>query len=142
MQAHVTLLAPFTPPEQLDPERIREAHDAVARFRSFAFRLPRTAYLDLGSRRVLYLAPEPPEPFVELINALVSRFPEHPPYGDPGVRPRPHVTVATSPDDVLLAQIEEAVRRELPISAVAAEAWVVEYGEDGRHVRSRMSFRR
>lgn len=138
MPAHVTLLAPFTPPHQLTAARIREVHDVLSAFQPFAFGLPRAAYFDLASRRVLYLKPEPAEPFVDIINALVRRFPEHPPYGSADLRPRPHLTVATSPDDVLLAEIEDAVRRALPISASASEAWIVEYGERGCLVRSRI----
>jgi hypothetical protein len=138
VQAHVTLLAPFTPPEQLTAERMREVHDVLVDFEPFEFGLRRAAYLDLGSRRVLYLQPEPAQPFVDLISALVGRFPEHPPYGDPDLRPLPHLTVATSPDDALLAQIEKAVQRELPISAKATEACVIEYGQDGCRIRSRI----
>jgi hypothetical protein len=138
MPAHVTLLAPFTPPEQLGAGRISEVRDVLAPFRRFQFELPRTAYFDLGSRRVLYLQPEPAEPFAEMIHALVRRFPEHPPYGRADLGPLPHLTVATSSDDALLAEIEDAVRPALPISASAADAWIVEYGERGCLVRSRI----
>jgi 2'-5' RNA ligase len=138
MPAHVTLLAPFTPPEQLVPQRIQSVSDVLTAFRPFDFELMEAAYLDLGSRRVLYLRPEPAGPFVELIDALVGAFPEHPPYGTPGLEPLPHVTVATSPDDVLLARIEAAVRPALPIRATAAEAWVVEYGDEGCRTAGRI----
>jgi hypothetical protein len=131
MPAHVTLLAPFTPPEQLDPPRLRAVAEALAGFRQFEFELTEAAYFDLGSRRVLYLRPEPASPFVDLIGALVSAFPEHPPYGTPGLVPRPHLTVASSPDDALLARVDAAVQPALPISATAREARVVEYGEVG-----------
>ena len=40
----------------------------IAAFQPFDFELAETSYLDLGSRRVLYLRPEPGEPFVDLIN--------------------------------------------------------------------------
>jgi hypothetical protein len=141
MQAHVTLLAPFTAPDRLVVGRIQEVRESLEDFRQFDFELAGTRYLDLGSRRVLYLRPEPVEPFVELIDALVGRFPEHPPYGDPDIQPIPHLTVATSPDDSLLAEIEEAVQTELPISARAIEVWIVEYGEGGCHIRSRIRLR-
>jgi 2'-5' RNA ligase len=139
MPAHITLLAPFAPPGQLVAGRTREVSVVLAGFQPFEFELRRAVYFDLGSRRVLYLQPEPAEPFVDLINSLVASFPEHPPYGDAELRPRPHLTVATSPDDALLAQIEDAVRRELPISGRASEAWIVEYGDDGCQIRSRIT---
>ncbi len=77
MQAHITLLAPFTPPEQLVAGRIREVRDVLAEFQRFEFELADAAYLDLGCRRVLYLRPEPAGPFVDLISGRqeVSRAP-------------------------------------------------------------------
>jgi 2'-5' RNA ligase len=140
MQAHVTLLAPFTPPDQLGAGRMREVRDALAGFEPFDFELRETAYLGLSTRRVLYLRPEPSEPFLDLIEALRESFPEHPPYGEPSLKPIPHVTVATTPDDRLLERIERAIRPELPIEARAAEALIVEYGDDGCRTRSRIAF--
>lgn len=139
MHAHVTLLAPFTPPDQLVAGRMREVRDVLAAFQPFDFKLAATSYLDLGSRRVLYLRPEPGEPFLDLIDALVERFPEHPPYGRRRLRPVPHLTVATSPDQRLLNQIERAVQPELPIAASANDALVVEYGERGCRIRSHIT---
>ena len=139
MRAHVTLLAPFTKPDQLVAGRVREVREILAPFVPFDFELTETGYFDLGSRRVLYLRPDPAEPFLDLINALVEGFPEHPPYGDSTLEPIPHVTIATTSDDRLLKRIEHAVRPRLPITARADEAWVVEYGEHGCHTRSRIS---
>jgi hypothetical protein len=141
MQAHVTLLAPFTSPEQLAAGRMREVREVLRDFDAFDFELTSSGYLDMGSRRVLYLRPEPVERFVDIIDALVDRFPEHPPYGKSGLEPIPHLTVATSPDDALLERIELAVQSELPIAAAATEAWIVEYGEGRCDIRSRIAFR-
>jgi hypothetical protein len=141
MQAHVTLLAPFTPPELLVAGRIREVREILRGFDAFHFELVSPAYLDLGARRVLYLRPDPGEPFVRMIEALAARFPEHPPYGNASLEPIPHVTVATSADDVLLKRIELAVQPGLPIAAAATEAWIVEYGEGRCDIRSRIVFR-
>ena len=52
--------------------------------------------------------------------------------------PVPHLTVATSPDHGLLSQIEQAVQSELPIAARARDVLVVEYGEGGCRIRSRV----
>jgi 2'-5' RNA ligase superfamily len=136
MQAHVTLLAPFTPPEQLAAGRIREVGEVLREFEAFDFELASCGYFDMGPRRVLYLRPEPAERF-----ALVGRFPEHPPHGQAGLEPIPHLTVATSSDDALLQRIELAVQSELPIAAAATEAWIVESGEGRCDIRSRIAFR-
>jgi 2'-5' RNA ligase len=141
MQAHVTLLAPFTRPEQLVAGRIREVREVLRDFEAFDFELTSTSYLGLASRRVLYLRPEPGERFVEMTAALVRRFPEHPPYGKADLDPVPHLTVATSADDALLEGIEAAVQAELPIAARATEAWVVEYGDGRCDIRSRIGLR-
>jgi 2'-5' RNA ligase len=140
MQAHVTLLAPFTRPEQLVAGRMHAVREVLGAFEAFDFDLVSTAYLDLASRRVLYLRPQPGERFVEMIDALAGRFPEHPPYGNADLDPVPHLTVATSDDEALLGGIEAAVQTELPIAAVATEAWIVEYGGSGCHIRSRIEF--
>jgi 2'-5' RNA ligase len=141
MQAHVTLLAPFTRPEQLVAGRMREVREVLRDFETFDFELISTGYFGPASRRVLYLRPEPGERFIEMIDALVRCFPEHPPYGNAGLEPVPHLTVATSADDALLEGIEAAVQTELPIAAAATEAWIVEYGEGDCHIRSRIRLR-
>jgi 2'-5' RNA ligase len=140
MPAHVTLLAPFTRPEQLVAGRMREVCEVLRDFEAFDFELISTGYLDLASRRVLYLRPEPGKRFVEMIAALVRRFPEHPQYGNADLDPVPHLTVATPADGALLEGIEAAVQTELPIGATATEAWIVEYGDGGCHIRSRIEF--
>jgi len=42
---------------------------------------------------VLWLAPEPDDPFRELIDAVWRSFPQHPPYGGAPGAPIPHLTV-------------------------------------------------
>jgi hypothetical protein len=43
MQAHITLLAPFTSPDHLVAGRIREVRDVLEDFQSFAFELAATS---------------------------------------------------------------------------------------------------
>ena len=43
---------------------------------------------------VLWLAPEPAEPFVAMTEAMVDRFPDHPPYSGLFDEITPHLTVA------------------------------------------------
>jgi hypothetical protein len=68
---------------------------------------------------VVYLAPEPAEPFVELTRALWRRFPGWPPYG--GVHPTitPHLTVAWHEK---LDEAETDVASRLPVRGCAREA--------------------
>ena len=141
MQAHVTLLAPFTRPEQLVAGRMREVREVLRDFEAFDFELISIGYLGPVSRRVLYLRPEPGGRFIEMTDAVVRRFPEHPPYGNAGLDPVPHLTVAASADDALLDGIEAAVQTELPIGAAATEAWIVVYGDGDCDIRSRIELR-
>jgi 2'-5' RNA ligase len=112
--AHVTLLFPFAPPDDVDECALREV---VAKHESFAFRLERTARFP----GFLYLEPEPSEPFERLTRALVTRFPQYQPYGGVFETFVPHLTVAAG-DDATVRKAEAAVRPALPIAAEAQEA--------------------
>ena len=91
MPAHITLLYPFMPPEELSPQAIERARAVVASVPAFSYRL-------LGIGRfptALYVAPDPAEPFVALTRSLVREFPDYPPYsGQYGPSILPHLTVA------------------------------------------------
>jgi 2'-5' RNA ligase superfamily len=104
---HVTILFP-SPPD------IGDALDGVAAF-DVEFREARRFAVG-----VVWLAPEPSEPFVELTKRVWGRFPDWPPYGGeflPDVTP--HLTVAWG---AMLDEAESAVRERLPLRARAREA--------------------
>ena len=72
-----------------------------------------------------YLAPEPPEPFASLTEAIVERWPDYPPYEGIHETVIPHLTVAYG-DDSLLAEVEADVTPKLPIEAHVTEAVLLE----------------
>jgi hypothetical protein len=119
--AHVTLLAPCPG----DADAIADVLGETAEL----------AKLDVEGRRpaevpTLYVAPEPPEPFVALTERLVARFPDWPPYGGiHGAAVVPHLTVTQGPaeDDA-----EQAVARALPLAGRAREAILLAEVEPGR----------
>jgi hypothetical protein len=79
---------------------------------------------------VVYLAPEPPEPFVEMTQAVWGRFPEWPPYhGEFLPDITPHLTVAWG---ALLDEAEADVQPRLPVGGRAREAVLVGEVEAGR----------
>lgn len=88
--AHITVLAPFMPPECITDAVLERAQAALATVAAFSFelvevrRFPTTAYL----------APEPAEPFVSLTESLVRSFPAYPPFGGEFETVIPHLTVA------------------------------------------------
>jgi 2'-5' RNA ligase len=117
---HVTLLFPFMPAEVVDGSLndLRELFAATASF-SVSFR---------ELRRwpgIAYLAPEPPEPFARLTEAIVERWPDHPPYEGVHETVTPHLTVAYG-GDALLADVEGDVTPKLPIEASVTEALLLE----------------
>jgi 2'-5' RNA ligase len=139
MPAHVTLLVPFTGSEKLGARQTRAVKEVLAQFEPIELTLRATAYFE-GPPIVLYLVPEPAEPFRAMTAALVSSFPEHPPYGDAHATIVPHLTVATRLERERLAAIEAEVAEALPISARPGEAWLMEDGEHAWRLRDRFAF--
>jgi 2'-5' RNA ligase len=119
--AHVTLLFPFVPAADVDAAIVEELRRVVGAAEAFAFGL-REARRFPG---VLYLAPDPPEPFVRLTEAIADRWPRHPPYEGAFETVVPHLTVAQG-DAALLDEAETVVRPALPIHAQAREALLLE----------------
>ena len=117
---HVTLLFPFVPADAVDEslEDLRELFAATASF-AVSFRELRR-WPELA-----YLAPEPPDPFARLTQAIVERWPDYPPYEGIHDTVVPHLTVAYG-DDALLAEVEADVTRHLPIEAHVVEALLLE----------------
>src|SRR6266851_12557 len=88
--AHVTVLAPFVAPNLLGDEMIGALAEAIGSVRSFDVTFARVAWFD---RSVLWLAPEPAEPFQALTDAVWRRFPDCPPYRGEHQDVVPHLTV-------------------------------------------------
>ena len=124
MPAHVTLLAPFAGLAERDDDAIR---GVCARFHPFGFALRRTGRFD--DTGVLYLAPEPAEPFVELIGAFADAFPAHRSSFDPVV---PHVTVAAGLEPGRLDEIAGQLKRALPMRACADDVVLFARSDEGR----------
>lgn len=133
--AHVTLLYPFLPPDGLDDSARQTVERIVAAQARFTFALTRMGRWP----DVVYLAPEPEEPFQRLIAALSNAFPEYPPYRGAHPDVVPHVTIAQDPRPEYLAAAEHALPALLPIRAVAREVWLIAHvGEHPWAVHSRM----
>lgn len=88
--AHVTILFPFVPADELRPPIRDRLVQALSSVRPFEVRFPRTGRFP-GS---LWLAPEPAQPFHELIQCVAAAFPEHPPYEGLHDEVIPHLTLA------------------------------------------------
>ncbi len=125
--AHITLLYPFFPPDAIDESVERGVTGVLEGFAAFEFALRDVRSFDDG---VLYLAPDPAEPFVALTNAFAARWPEYPPYGGYFAEVVPHLTVAM-PSDVSVAELTDELRTGLPVEGRADVVWLMEGSEGG-----------
>jgi 2'-5' RNA ligase len=119
--AHVTLIYPFMPPSEL-------GDDVRARLETIVAAEPAFPLLLASVRRwpdVVYLAPEPAEPFRRLTYALADAFPDYPPYGGRHDDVVPHMTVAHGVTEDYFAAAEHALPAFLPVRDVAREAWLI-----------------
>jgi 2'-5' RNA ligase len=112
--AHITLLFPFVPAEDVDQQLLSDLRDLFASQPAFSYLLPRVARFP----EVAWLAPEPAEPFKELIALIVSRYPEYPPYEGIHDDVIPHLTVAEGVSE-LQDEVDVALTPSLPIEAQA-----------------------
>jgi 2'-5' RNA ligase len=89
--AHVTVLYPFVAPEALSDTLITTLAAVVRSVRAFDVCFGRTRWF---GQDVLWLDPEPAQPFRELTAAVWRAFPQHPPYGGAYADVIPHLTIA------------------------------------------------
>jgi 2'-5' RNA ligase len=122
--AHITLIVPWLPPDEIRAADLAELAGALDTTGPFQFRLGRVSWF---GRAVLWLAPDPVEPFVKLTRLLANRF-GTPPYDDEFDEIVPHLTVAHASDGVELAGLAAGLKRRLdadPIRCRAEEVWVM-----------------
>lgn len=114
--AHVSVVYPFVPPTEVDRDVLMGLARAVGTVPAFDCAFARTAWFDDA---VLWVAPEPDDPFRALTQAVVTAFPDHQPYGGAYKEPTPHLTVGElrlgSARE--LSRAETSVQQYLPIHA-------------------------
>lgn len=127
--AHVTLLFPFMPRDTVGETDIEAVAAIVARQPAFEVALAdvrRFPSSEGGLDAVLWLAPEPAEPFVRLTSAIATAYPAYPPYGGDHDEVIPHLTMATA-DPAQFDRLEAEIRAHLPVRrAVDRAALLVE----------------
>jgi len=139
--AHITLLYPFKPPDQVDQAVLDDLRHCFRRFASFRFALaPIRRFPDA----VLYLAPEPDEPFRQLTLAIWDRYPDTPPYGGNWPDVVPHLSVAWVKDEQRLDRIADdfaqASQGRLPIEATARDVALMEKRSGHWLIRQRLAY--
>jgi 2'-5' RNA ligase len=127
MPAHITVLYPFLPPDEIDAAAFDALGKAILQFATFDFSLTAVRQFDPG---VLYLQPEPDEPFRQITRAVWACCPQTPPYRGQYGQIVPHLTVA----DVGEAQLRDRITAEfikladgkLPVRARTGEVALME----------------
>lgn len=114
--AHVTILYPFMPPEDVDDGVIEQLRAVAVSVPCFGFRLADMRRFSVGS---LYLAPDPGTSFSRLTDSVHRAFPDYPPFGGKFDTVVPHVTVAHG-DPQTLGEVDIALRIALPPGGIAA----------------------
>ena len=113
--AHITLLYPFMAPERIDGAVLGRLAAVAAGVAPFAFQLTHLARF----AGTLYLAPEPPAPFVALAVQLLQEFPELRPRGWRAEALVPHLSVVRKSDvddRAVQAQLEAVLAERGPIA--------------------------
>jgi 2'-5' RNA ligase len=122
MPAHITLLYPFKSPDEIDGPVLDTLRHCFSHFMPFEFGLTTIKRL---AGEVLYLVPEPEEPFRQITLAIWRCYPETPPYGGRYSTVIPHLTAAHLVGEERLGEVarkfEKASQGRLPIQAEAAE---------------------
>lgn len=115
--AHVTVLYPFKAPRYITAETIEALHKLFMNVPPFEVSFAEVGHLP----GVLYLVPEPDEPFRRMTEAVSARFPETPPYAGQFSDIIPHLTIAQTDDANRLQQITtafiQAAEGALPVHA-------------------------
>ena len=117
--SHITLYHPFFAPDETTPEVRRRIAEVAAATPRFDFTVSSVSRFPAG---LMYLAPEPADPFLDLIAGLRQEFREVSPYWDQYDEVMPHLTVAdpaVGDAAAHLARIEAIISEQLPIRCAA-----------------------
>jgi 2'-5' RNA ligase len=128
--AHITVLFPFMPVEHLTTDILGKLDTIVGSFVEFEFALERIERFP----RTTYLAPDPPEPFAAMTDALVRAYPAYPPYGGRFSKPVPHLTVADEDEEFAEAaahELAELTSRRGGVRATCRAVVLLEHSRDG-----------
>jgi len=123
---HVTVLYPFVEPTLAhQPETLDAIREAIRVVPAFDCSFAETSWFD---EDVLWLAPDPAQPFRDLTTGIFTAFPDYPPYAGAHDGSAPHLTVGERrlADLSALKQAEQKVATHLPCSARIDTVFLIE----------------
>jgi 2'-5' RNA ligase len=119
---HVTLMFPFLPPSELTEAKVNALAVLLSGEERFEFSLTRVREFEQG---VVYLEPEPAEPFILLTRKIGDLFDLLPFGGEFGDTAVPHLTVTTPESGMTSQQIAAHFEPVLPIRTTANQGWLM-----------------
>jgi 2'-5' RNA ligase len=126
---HISIMYPFAAPDSISDDDTARLTKLLAAVDSFDFVLSEVGWFD---RRVMYLAPTPKAPFVELTNKIVTEFPQYQPYGGAYREIVPHLTVGEGVRPARMRWTARRLQRHLPIRSSATEVSLMAPDAAGR----------
>jgi 2'-5' RNA ligase len=121
MPPHVTLMFPFLAPPELSNLVFPALGDLLSRVAAFKCAFRQVAEFETG---IVYLKPDPEEPFTDLTTALADRFGVLP-YGGAYSRVVPHLTVGILRSSADRQAVNRELSAALPVHARATAAWLM-----------------
>jgi hypothetical protein len=112
--AHVTVIYPFLAPDRIGPAELARLRAAVRSVPAFTVSFAEVRWF---GDAVVWLAPDPPDGFRALTDAVWAAFPECPPYAGEHDGSTPHLTVGHDGGRAAMAAAGEAVAARLPVTA-------------------------
>ena len=131
--AHVTVLGPFLPEDELTADVLAELRDVFSGFAAFDLTFARTARFP----EVLYLVPEPDQLVRDLTSAVFARWPQCPPYEGEFDDPTPHATVVHAKPEPEYEAARLVLETRLPLRARAAAVDLLVFDGSRWNVRER-----
>jgi len=117
--AHVTIAFPWVARAKVDDSALHDLAVLVSAVPRFEVVFSRVGWFD---RDVLWLEPDPQEPFSWLAAEVARRWPDHPPYTGRFESFVHHVTVGMGSSDEL-DRVADILEQALPIRDAVTELW-------------------
>ncbi len=126
---HISLIYPFAAPDSISEHDTARLGGLLREIDPFDFVLSEIGWFD---QRVMYIAPIPKAPFVELTNRIGAEFPQYRPYGGAYDEVVPHLTVGEGLRPARMRRAARRLERHLPIGAAATEVSLMAPDSAGR----------
>jgi 2'-5' RNA ligase len=126
LPAHVTILFPFIPVDNLDPSVGAAVAELAAEREPFRARFEQVLHQD----SMVWLVPGQQEPFLELTTAVVARWPAYLPYGGAYDSLIAHLTLVESSNDAI-ARATSAALGQGPFEVLVEELQLIGEVESG-----------